>query len=135
MTALREGLSVGGDDASHIVPARSTCLHSPCPPSLYPACLQTPQVQVKLLPDLVDGPAPYAFELWSIAKIWRFGVATEADRAKWVSQIQQQVRYLLASFKQRGKSLAFIPQNVALLRDRLRELQQQKEIVELQARL
>ena len=41
-----------------------------------------------------------------------------------------QVRWLLASFKQRGKSLAFLPQNVQLLRQQLRALQQEKQTVE-----
>ena len=95
-------------------------------------CISLAKVQVKLLPDAIDGPAPYAFELWSIAKIWRFGAVTEAERTKWVSQIQQQVRYLLASFKQRGKSLAFIPQNVTLLRERLCTLQKQRQTIEQQ---
>ena len=35
-------------------------------------CISLAKVQVKLLPDAVDGPAPFAFELWSIAKIWLF---------------------------------------------------------------
>ncbi|KAL1529842.1 hypothetical protein AB1Y20_000773 [Prymnesium parvum] len=95
-------------------------------------CISLAKVQVKLLPHLVGGPAPYAFELWSIAKIWRFGAASEEFRSKWVAQIQQQVRFLLASFKQRGKSLAFIPQSVSLLRERLSALREQRTVIEEQ---
>ena len=39
---------------------------------------------------------------------------------------------MLTTFKQRGKSIAFIPQNVSLLRERLRGLQQQRASIEEQ---
>ena len=46
------------------------------------------------------------------------------------AHLQAQVRFLLASFKQRGKSLAFLPQNVQLLRSQLATLTHEKRAVE-----
>ena len=72
-------------------------------------CISLAKVQVKNLPESSSvgaaGHARSAFELWSMARIWRYAAPSEADRAHWVERIQLQVRALLASFKQRGKSL------------------------------
>ena len=77
-------------------------------------------------------PGLLAFELWSMARIWRYSVRSEAERERWVHQLQAQVRFLLASFKQRGKSLAFLPENVQLLRKQLKALTEEKQQVEQQ---
>ena len=78
------------------------------------------KVQIRALSD------GCAFELWSMARIWRYAAPDEATRAMWVQRLQGQVRHLLASFKHRGKSLAFLPQNVASLRAKLLDLHEQK---------
>lgn len=98
----------------------------------YPRSFRLAQVQVKLVPELFDGSTPFGFELWSIAKVWRFSVESEEERTTWVRHIQTQVRFLLASFKQRGKSLAFIPQSVSMLRERLYELVSRRANIEEQ---
>ncbi|EOD09371.1 hypothetical protein EMIHUDRAFT_448330 [Emiliania huxleyi CCMP1516] len=43
----------------------------------------------------------------------------EDERAAWVESIKRQIRFLLAAFKQRGKSIAFLPQQVEKLRAEL----------------
>ena len=87
------------------------------------------KVQVRVLPE--GGAAGgSAFELWSMARIWRYAASSEAARAEWVQLLQRQVRCLLGAFKQRGQSLAFLPQNVAALRAQLQALTQQKQEVE-----
>ena len=95
-------------------------------------CIALAKVQIKLLHELEGegGGGTYAFELWNISKVWRFAADSEEERTAWVEQIQQQVRFLLASFKQRGKSLAFLPQNVQALRQQLAKLHKQKETIE-----
>ena len=87
------------------------------------------KVQVRALPEgsAAEGSA---FELWSMARIWRYAASSEAARAEWVQLLQRQVRCLLGAFKQRGQSLAFLPQNVAALRAQLQALTQQKQQVE-----
>ena len=98
-------------------------------------CISLAKVQVKHLPANLGGGSDSArarcsFELWSMAKIWRYAAPSEAERARWVDKLQAQVRFLLASFKQRGKSLAFLPQNVQLLRAQLNALTLEKQTVE-----
>jgi len=101
-------------------------------------CISLAKVQVKVMPELDDpdpqhGGAPsYPFELWSMARVCRFSATSEAERRRWADTIQQQVRRLLASFKQRGKSLAFLPHNVQVLRERLTYLHEEKESIEEQ---
>ena len=71
-----------------------------------------------------------AFELWSMAQIWRYAAPSAEARAAWVERLQAQIRCLLASFKQRGRSLAFLPQNVQQLRTQLQALSSEKRRVE-----
>ena len=66
----------------------------------------------------------------SMARIWRYAAPNESERVRWVEKVQAQVRFLLASFKQRGKSLAFLPQNVQLLRAQLAALTHERQSVE-----
>lgn len=87
---------------------------------------------MKLLPERTEGGAIFGFELWSMAKIWRFAAPSEEERRVWVKLLQKQIRFLLASFKQRGKSLAFLPQNVTVLREQLDSMQQQRAEIEEQ---
>lgn len=90
-------------------------------------CINLAKVQIKILPDIDEtggGPGQeragfYPFELWSITRSWRLAATSEAERAEWAEAIQQQVRFLLAAFKQRGRSLAFLPDTVNTLRSRL----------------
>ncbi|KAL3923605.1 MAG: hypothetical protein SGPRY_004166 [Prymnesium sp.] len=95
-------------------------------------CISLAKVQVKLLPERTEGGAIFGFELWSMAKIWRFAAPSEEERRVWVKLLQKQIRFLLASFKQRGKSLAFLPQNVTVLREQLDSMQQQQAEIEEQ---
>ena len=95
-------------------------------------CIGLAKVQIKVLHDLdekgwsVTGPTTgakaigfFPFELWSLQRSWRLAARTEEERSRWVEAIQQQVRFLLAAFKQRGRSLAFLPQTVQSLRSKL----------------
>ena len=96
------------------------------PPCRVHEVISLAKVQVRPLSDGL------AFELWSMAQIWRYAAPTVEARSLWVVQLQAQVRCLLASFKQRGKSLAFLPQNVAALRAKGRELFEEKQAHERQ---
>ena len=98
-------------------------------------CISLAKVQVKHLPQDNNKPgtqqrARCSFELWSMARIWRYAAPNESERVRWVEKVQAQVRFLLASFKQRGKSLAFLPQNVQLLRAQLAALTHERQSVE-----
>ena len=55
-----------------------------------------------------------------------------AARAHTRACVRSQVRFLLASFKQRGRSLAFLPRNVQLLREQLAALAEERRAVEAQ---
>lgn len=93
-------------------------------------CISLAKVQVKSLPPGGAAGGRWAFELWSMARIWRYSAPSESARDAWVERLQAQVRSLLASFKQRGRSLAFLPQNVQALRARLLALHEEKQLVE-----
>ena len=112
------------------------------PPSIQVVdCISLAKVQVKNLPQsdgqgasggVAGAAGRCSFELWSMARIWRYAAPSETARDQWVDKLQSQVRSLLASFKQRGRSLAFLPQNVQALRARLQALHQEKQLVEQQ---
>ena len=59
-------------------------------------CISLAKVQVKKLPESAVGGhvrerTCCAFELWSIARIWRFVAPSEEQRGWWVDKLQAQV--------------------------------------------
>jgi len=91
-------------------------------------CIGLAKVQVKVLADL-DEPASeprseegcFPFELSRVdgKRSWRLSAGSAEERAAWVESIKRHIRFLLAAFKQRGKSIAFLPQQVEKLRAEL----------------
>ena len=115
-----------------------SCLLPPPPPRLLPPSPSPsppPPSSPPPSPPLAPGERPEQLPPLHLRFI-RYISVSSATTARDSSPRpgSRQVRFLLASFKQRGKSLAFIPQNVSLLRERLRGLQQQRSSIEEQVR-
>mmetsp|Transcript_25455 Transcript_25455/g.59804 ORF Transcript_25455/g.59804 Transcript_25455/m.59804 type:complete len:347 (+) Transcript_25455:463-1503(+) len=78
------------------------------------------------------GLARHAFELCVGRKARVFAAPSAEAKHAWVKALRKQVGALLERFKARGRSLAFLPQNVCMLRLQLEAAGRERAAVEAQ---